>query len=387
MTGGALCSCCSQVWPDLGAHPYSGSARREGATLSIPSKEMLTRENSGALRVRTLGELLADCKGQPETILEPWLRERQLHMTYAPTGVGKTMFILSIAIAVAGGGELFGWKAPKARKVLIWDGEMDPADLKERAKALLEAVPGINSKAVLRNLSFCAYQDQADDVRFPDNADPEGRERVLEITRERPPALVILDNYSTLAMVDDENDASSFNPGMELLRELKKLGCATILVHHSRKDGGSFRGTSKMAAIFDHMTSLHPAEERELHNGVGFKLKWEKYRGVWDERLGELTAHLRPGFGWTFEVNQKGRLEAFRTAVMSGKHPTAEALGTTLRCSKGQVSKLARKAVEAGVMTREEYLNGLQRGKARRADLDAMDSDPEGVLGEDQGDY
>ena len=323
------------------------------------------------LKVRSLRDLLAGAQGQPALLLEPWLRERDLNMTYAPTGVGKSLLTMSIALAVAGGGELLGWRAPAPRRVLIVDGEMDVADLQERAAMLLDGLSGIDREAALGNLMLCAYQDQPDGTRFPDVAHEADRERVLALVRKHKPALVILDNYSTLATVDDENDASSFNPGMELLRELKRQGCAVILVHHARKGQagtGGYRGTSKMGVLFNHIIALAPADDAGLRQGASFRLAWEKYRGKPDERIGAIEATLRGTMGWTYERDERGRLEAMKAKITSGRYATVEELASELGCSKGQASKLCTKAVEAGVMTREEYLGGLQRGKARRDD-------------------
>jgi superfamily II DNA or RNA helicase len=45
-------------------------------------------------------------------LLEPWLPRKGLGMVYAPRGVGKTWIALSIAHALACGGEFLCWRAP-----------------------------------------------------------------------------------------------------------------------------------------------------------------------------------------------------------------------------------------------------------------------------------
>jgi RecA-family ATPase len=60
-------------------------------------------------------------------------------MVYADTGVGKSMFALSAALAVAGGGEFLGWKPEEKPdgsgwRVLYVDGEMHVTDIQERAQ-------------------------------------------------------------------------------------------------------------------------------------------------------------------------------------------------------------------------------------------------------------
>jgi AAA domain len=85
------------------------------------------------------------------------LAQEHLSMVYSPAGCGKSFFTMSIAIAVAGGGSLFGWKAPKARKVLLVDGEMGLIDLHDRSRDLLTAVEGADEPKVRNNLVLLAY--------------------------------------------------------------------------------------------------------------------------------------------------------------------------------------------------------------------------------------
>jgi hypothetical protein len=69
--------------------------------------------NDGAqstLKQPTLNELLAITFDERQYLLWPWLREQESCMVYAAAGVGKSLFALSAAIAVAGGGSFLGWK-------------------------------------------------------------------------------------------------------------------------------------------------------------------------------------------------------------------------------------------------------------------------------------
>ena len=66
---------------------------------------------------------------------------------------------------------------------------------------------------------------------------------------------MILDNFSTLGEVEDENAASSFNAIQQFLLQLKVQGVATMLVHHAGKSG-DFRGSSKLAATFETIIKL-----------------------------------------------------------------------------------------------------------------------------------
>ena len=118
------------------------------------SREAINRTLVGV----TLEEFL--CLELPieEHILAPWLCTRSMNMLHAKRGVGKTHFGLSIAYAVATGGNFLKWHAPKARKVCYLDGEMSAYGLQERLRAIREANP--DSDLALSNLKIYTPDQQ-----------------------------------------------------------------------------------------------------------------------------------------------------------------------------------------------------------------------------------
>jgi hypothetical protein len=137
-------------------------------------------------------------------------------MVYADTGVGKSMFALSAALAVAGSGEFLGWKPDQKAngapwKVLYVDGEMHIGDIQERARLLLNAVPNVDRDRARENLRFIARQHQNPGEMFPSITEESGSQFILQRVKNQKLDLVVLDNFSTLGEVEDENAASSFN--------------------------------------------------------------------------------------------------------------------------------------------------------------------------------
>src|SRR6476661_3082090 len=101
------------------------------------------------LKAPTLRQLLEAAFSDRQHLLFPWLREQESCMVYAATGVGKSMFALSAALAIAGGGEFLGWKSDERAnggqwRVLYIDGEMHVGDIQERVRMLMRAVPSVN---------------------------------------------------------------------------------------------------------------------------------------------------------------------------------------------------------------------------------------------------
>src|SRR5262249_38174996 len=123
-------------------------------------------------------------------------------MVYAATGIGKSLFAMSAALAVAGAGEFLGWR-PESKpsgegwQVLYVDGEMHIADIQERARQLRAGME-IDETAADKNLRFLARQHQDGGVQFPSITEQAGQEFILKQLKTHKVDLVILDNFSTL---------------------------------------------------------------------------------------------------------------------------------------------------------------------------------------------
>jgi RecA-family ATPase len=211
----------------------------------------------------TLQQLLDKRMPKRRPLVLPWLYQGQQAMVFAATGTGKTLVCLTIALMVAGGGRALGWVSDTPTPVLYVDGEMAEEDLQERALMLIPSIDGLDKAAAARNLHFMARTAQARDTCFPDINLPAGQSRVLEAAREHHVGLVLLDNFSVLATVADENDAAAMSPTLNFLMDLKAEKYAAILVHHSGKGtAGSetYRGSSRLATTFDVIIGLIPVK-------------------------------------------------------------------------------------------------------------------------------
>src|SRR3974390_350696 len=230
------------------------------------------------LKMPRLEQLLAASFKPRQYLLAPWLREQENCMVYAATGVGKSLFALSAALAVAGGGEFLGWR-PDAKpngqgwRVLYVDGEMHIADIQERVRQLRSGMPNLDKAAADKNLSFLARQHQNGGVQFPSITEQAGQEFVLEQLKANRVDLVILDNFSPLGEVEDENAAASFNAIQQFLLQLKVQEVATMLVHHTGKAEDNFRGSSKLAATFETIIQLARPQ-----------MSYRKRDGLWERR-------------------------------------------------------------------------------------------------------
>ncbi len=278
------------------------------------------------LRSITFGQLADQLAQAREYLLDPWLREQDSALVWAAAGVGKTMFTLSLALAVAGGGEVFGWKAERPRKVLLIDGEMPEDDLRDRLIYLAGAVRGIDMEAARTNLRILARNSQDPDAPFPDFGDAEQHRTILDRIQKYAPDLVILDNLSTLAAVDDENSASATRVVVKFLAMLKQARIATIVVHHAAKAGNNYRGSTMIETTFEVILGLlknKGADVVDTSGSTKFGMVWTKYRRRRGPTIRNTSARLEDGPegpAWIVEPTDDDILDALAALVRTGTY-------------------------------------------------------------------
>lgn len=205
------------------------------------------------------------------TLLSPCLSEAGSAMLYAPRGVGKTWVALTMAYAVACGGEALGWKAERPAKTLYVDGEMPLVTLQERLAALaLGMGKEPPAEEYLQFLPADHYRDG-----LPDLGSPEGQRLIEDLTDGV--SLVVFDNLSSLAR-GKENEADSWQPIQDLVLRLRRRGTTSLLVHHAGKSGAQ-RGTSRREDVLDTVIALRRPENYDAQEGSRFEVHYEKARG------------------------------------------------------------------------------------------------------------
>jgi hypothetical protein len=327
------------------------------------------------LKIITAEELIAYPFRHREYLLHPWLRQGESAMVWAQSGLGKTWATLTMALLVAGGGECLSWRNETPRRVLVIDGEMHGEDLKDRIKLLAPAVDGIDMKRAGPNLHLLPRQMQDGRARFPNLADPGDQEWVLDEIGRVGAELVVCDNFSTLAEVPDENDASAMTPVLSFLLKLKQLGIACILVHHSGKGGTNYRGSSKLEATFEVILGLVPWESVKAGGGTAFETVWKKNRGKphagTTGALVRLEDQAEGGVRWVAEPSESDAMARLVGVVMTGEFSTQKAVGDHLGWSGGQVTKVKLKAIQAGRITEQDWETCLREARRGADDGEA----------------
>lgn len=350
------------------------------STITTPSKTTRgkaapqKRKETGP-RIRPLGDLLNDDTIKPrQQLCGPWLLERGLAMVFAPTGVGKSWFAMGVAAAVSSGGTFGHWSAPEPRRVLYIDGEMDAADIKARFGDIIDAAEGGDRKLIAENIHLYARNDQPEgDTSFPDFGNPEHTERILGHIRRVRPHLVLLDNLSTLATVDDDNAADAWDDFLKLLLRIKGLGAAVLVIHHANKGGTEYRGSSKIPVLFDAVLRLQPDPSAHDVDGAAFLLDFTKARMLTADTGKTFNVAFADGV-WRWGTFVDKDLRELVQRVLGGEFRTREEAAAALGLgSKGTVTKRLQRAVDAGITTRAAI------DAAFRSAREEADDDTQGV--------
>jgi len=190
-------------------------------------------------------------------------------MLYAPTGTGKTLFALDLAMHVAAGSGFLHWKgSEKSRRVLYIDGEMSRAPMRARFQ---EAVRRLGKRPVGL---VVLNREQTPELPSLDTA---GGQRWLNryIEDHGPFDLVVFDNIASL-LAGSMIGVESWNATKPWVRDLSTLGIAQIWVHHTGIDTSHAYGDSTREFEMDTVMRLEPAQHPATD--VSFRISFQKAR-------------------------------------------------------------------------------------------------------------
>lgn len=283
-----------------------------------------------------------------EKLLGDWFMEGDLGFIHAPRGLGKTWFSLALATAIAAGRGCGPWRGHNPRRVLYVDGEMPCESLDSR-------IAGMGRSENLRVLNHEVLFHLADRVlNLADSAVQQALTARLLADRI---SVLFLDNLSCLFSGVAENDADAWESVLRWLLALRRQRIAVVLVHHSGRNSQTMRGTSRREDAAFWVIRLDVAQT-EFHEGAQFLTQFTKDRNSPVEQPA-IEWHFATGDAGAVRITtqQASGIEAFRHWIEAGI-TSPEDIAREMGVSKSTISRLARKAMEAGWLVKDgrEYV-------------------------------
>lgn len=230
--------------------------------------------------IRSVQQIRRNERTRPKTFIKNWLKEGQLTIIYADYGIGKSLltilvgYVLGVRDYTEKECEIGEWQVKRQTGCLYIDGELGELEMEERIKQfewLGQQPPEYRMKV----LSIPEYQLATEDSFYL--SERTNQLHIIKWLRENPTyKLVVLDSASTLFGLQEENDNSEWNNKINpLLRDLRALGVACILLHHSGKNGRKgLRGASAMGAMAHNIFRLEKAPDKNETDGVAWFNLW-----------------------------------------------------------------------------------------------------------------
>ena len=335
------------TFSDTGELAERLSVMAEGAvewTPIQPAAEAAPAPLSAA--IVTSAELAAMAVEPRRFIVRPFFREGDLGFVYAKRGDGKTWLAMLLAKAAATGGAAGPWTAEGVWPVLYVDGEM-PAEESKRRDSVLSGAS--------ENLAWLHHEIFFDRTGKTLNLTSAATQAELTaLLLERGFRVLVLDNLSCLFSGMKENDADAWELVLPWLLELRRRKIAVVIVAHAGRNG-QMRGTSRREdAAFWVLKLERQDTDDPLFRGLRFTSLFTKNRNALEDDCPPLEWTVAADSDGTATVSAKkiSGVELLVSWVRAGLDSATD-IAVEMGISKGQVSKLAKKAERLGLLVIE----------------------------------
>jgi AAA domain len=220
--------------------------------------------------LHTLLDWLDRDLSEPVRIMGEWLTTTSRVIVSAPTGLGKTNWVIALGLHAAAGVNFLRWRAYGKFRVLYIDGEMSRRLLRKRLKDAARRLNINPNDVVFYPLS---HEDIPDFQPLNSEA---GRKFVLDFIKKKGGVdLAIFDNIMALT-TGDMKDEESWQQTLPLVSQLTAQEVGQIWVHHTGYNKDHGYGTSTREWRMD--TVMLFAEQQRPDTDVSFSLKFTKAR-------------------------------------------------------------------------------------------------------------
>lgn len=285
----------------------------------------------------------------------PLIARAEALMIWAPSGVGKSLFAMHWAAHIACGAPFGPWRNTLS-KILYLDAEMSIFELEERISGLKQN-SRVSLDQVNRNLYISSMQMRSDGIDLFSVVDEQHVSKLIDHCHQNKLDLVIIDNLSMCSVgLENENDSQAVSAINRSLQRIKKAGIAVILIHHSTKTGGNYRGSSGLEATFESILSLERCKEGSSDSILRLKTRVCKGRNK-SVKVGEERSWSLSEEGHFVDENTRDEenLEKILSLAKTRKFSTQKALAKHLEISPATLSRRRQDMITDGVTTEEEW--------------------------------
>lgn len=287
-----------------------------------------------------------------EPIMGSWFKQGDLGFIFGARGLGKTWLALHIGRQIAEGGVVGDWKVHQPRRVLYVDGEMPLDGIRGRDAAL--------STAPTEHMFYLHHEALFHLTgKVLNLTNPSVQAALLEKCQQEKMEVLILDNLSCLFSGIKENDADAWEQVLPWLLDLRRNRIAVVFIAHAGRNG-LMRGTSRREdAAFWIIQLAEAKDEGEIQNGAKFVARFVKNRNATEADCPPLEWHFNLPQGETsarVSWKKMSTPQLFRQWIEDGLTRATE-IAEEMGITKGQASKLAKKAMLAGWLKKvgQEY--------------------------------
>lgn len=287
-------------------------------------------------------------------VSEPLLSKGEALMLWAESGVGKSLFTLHWMLALSSGKTFGPWKTSSPQTVCYLDMEMSASEIHGRilqcSKNTYCSKAGLNNFHVISN----AFQNNQkhDDERFDLNVSS-SIEQLVSTLKKIKADYIVIDNLTTASdSIVSENDAAAMKSVLKNIKGIVNEGFGLILIHHSTKANGSYRGSGSLEAIFHTVIRAESIKNddgpcldvvaRKSRNGrfrVGDKWRWTFSNNRWSET----------------ESDDLARMSHILSTLENGSFRSQKELASALGVSAVQVSRDKNSLIDRGMITKEQW--------------------------------
>lgn len=289
---------------------------------------------------------------EPDWLIEGLIERQGRVLLAGDEGSGKSLLSQMLAVQVAAGMKALGeWRVPVGLRVIYFELEMSRRTVRRRGRLMNLAVRKHGGEIPSGEFKM---------AHFPNglNIGPRSRDAasILRLVEGFEPDLVIFDPLYRIAATDQVGETET-RPLIDFIANVRELGAATWIVHHTRKRQGSGDRLKDSSDVYGSSILLRwPEAVFALFNDGGRKgrLKVLKDREGFFEDRGEWF--VARGGAWPISIVPETPVDAARGKILDRLRiegaKSANALARDLGMRKDDALEAIRAMAADGIIER-----------------------------------